>query len=91
MGTHLQDEIHKPIIGIAFNIELGADKRFQLVYIRVADMSFIGSWVHRNTLCTEGLTVAGSFDDVRIISPARIPECGNFINIDAESGHCGTE
>ena len=50
-------------------------------------MPFVRSRVHGDTLGTEPFTVDGSPDDVGIISTPRIPECGDFINIDAESGH----
>lgn len=50
-------------------------------------MSFVGAWVHRDALGTKPLTVDRYLYNIRIISATRIPECGNFINIDAQSCH----
>jgi hypothetical protein len=50
-------------------------------------MSFVGAGMHRYSLRAKTFAVNGSLYDVGIISPTRVPECGNFINIDAKSCH----
>ena len=39
------------------------------------------------SLSTKTLTINGSLNNIWIISTSCVSECGNFINIDAESGH----
>ena len=66
---------------ITFDIELGGDDGFDIPDILHADVPFIRSGVHGNTFCTEVLAVNGGLQDIRDISSARIPQCGNFIYI----------
>jgi uncharacterized protein len=50
-------------------------------------MSLIGAWMYGDAVRAKALTIDRRLDHIWIISTPRISECGNFINIDAKSGH----
>ena len=48
---------------------------------------FVLARMNSDSVCTKPFTILSCFYDVRIISPSRISECGNFVNIDTKSCH----
>jgi hypothetical protein len=44
-------------------------------------MPFIGAWMNRNAICPEVLNINGSLYYIRIISPTRVPQRSNFVDV----------
>lgn len=87
MGPHLQDQVHELWTGIAFDIELGGELSFQVPHITATDMPFIRSRMNSDPLGSPALDIQCQGHHIGNIAPARIAQCGELVDIDAETGH----
>lgn len=83
-GTVLKDEGDEFRDGIAFDVELCCEQWFQIAHILIADVSLVGPWMNRDTLCTKAFAVLRHLQDIGIVAASRIADSGHFIDIYAE-------
>jgi len=69
------------VIRVDFYIKFGGDTVFQLLYIVIANVSFVGPGVNGDALCTKAFAIFGYLDHIRIIAAPGVTEGSNFVNI----------
>ena len=82
-----QDKIHERLYRVALYVELCGNQWPDLPYVRVSDVSFIRTWVHCDAFSSEFLAVDCCKSYVRHAASACVPDGGNLVYVDAESGH----
>src|SRR5690606_29969417 len=80
-GPYTPDNLPKPIVRIAFNIEFSSHHIFEPHDIIVPDMSFIRSGVHGNPLGSEFFSVYRYFDHIGIVAATGVPQGSDFVYI----------
>jgi len=69
VGVYFQYQVNKFLFcTVTFNIKLCGDDLPDLSHIIVPDMSFIGSWMHGNAICSKTLSIHGGFCNIGIIA-----------------------
>lgn len=87
VGQDLQHQINKTGRRVTLDIEFGLNQGFQVTYILVTYVPFVGTRMHRDTLRSEPFTIRSSFQHIGQVSAAGIAECGYFIDIYTKPGH----
>ena len=72
---------------IPFDIKFSFDYFFYIENILVTYVSLIRTRMSSYSVCTKTLSVNGSFDNIRIVTSAAIPEGCEFVYIDRKSDH----
>lgn len=84
--SRLEHQIDESGVGVAFDVELGADRGHQIVDILIADVALIGTWVHGDAVGTKVLNAACSLYHIGHICATGIAQGGDFVDVDAEQG-----
>ncbi len=79
--TYLQYKLIKLTYRIAFYIKFSLQNRLQVIYILIADMTFIRTRMYRNPLSAEPLAIQSHFYDIGVVTSPCITQCSYFINI----------
>src|SRR5437763_16300649 len=83
-GFHLQYKVNKFLFfWISFNVEFSCDHSLNIANVVVANMSFIRSWMNRDTLCSEHLCKFRSLYEVGIVATSTIAQCSKLVDVDA--------
>ena len=56
-GFYLFHQLNKPLVGVAFDVELRRDHFFQVQHVLVADVAFVGPGVNGDALRPEAFAV----------------------------------
>ena len=86
MGFYFFNELKKFFGGVSFDVEFGGNVGRQIQNVGVANVSFIGSWVYGNALCSKTLAVQRYLQYIGVVATSGISEGGNFVDIDREFG-----
>src|SRR5688572_18974495 len=82
-GLYFQYKVNEFLFpAITFNIILGRDYFFYLLYIFIVDMPFIGTRMDRDTVRAKTLYIDGGFYEVGIITSSCITQCCKLVDID---------
>ena len=72
LGSHLQYQFDERVDGVALDIELRGNQRFQVSYVLVADVPLVRTRVYGDTLCAKLFYVPCHRQYVRVIATSGI-------------------
>ncbi len=87
VGLDLQDKINERWDWVTFYVELCGYQRFDFSDVRISDVSFIRPGMNCDAFGAEPLTINRRLGYIWHVSPACVPDCGDFVDVDTESCH----
>jgi len=87
LRLHLQHQLQKLLAGIALDIELGAQQRAQRIHIRTANVTLVGTGMHRDAIRSKSFTIHGHLLHIRHVAASRIAQGSYLVHIYTQVCH----
>src|SRR5439155_26379157 len=87
LGANAEREGHHRVGHRHLEVQLDAQPAAELLHVPLLDVAPVLAQVHGDAVRARGLGVQRRRDGVRVVDPARLPEGGDVVDVDAEAEH----